>query len=168
MALLDEKPALDLYDPHWVIHTQPEERPPEKCMHPGEITNSLVSNGCVIAGKVVHSVLSPGVRIEEGARVRDSIILHDTIIKSGAVVEFCILDKNVEVGEDAHLGAGLDDTPNKLEPANLHTGITLVGKRAHIPAGMRIGRNCRIDPGTDLADYDSNDVLTGGTVSRKI
>ena len=35
-------------------------------------------------------------------------------------------------------------TPNKAEPTRLNTGITLVGKRAAIPAGARIGRNVRI------------------------
>ena len=168
MALLEEKPALDLHYLHSAIHTRSEDRPPVKCSLSGEISNSLVSNGCVIAGKVVHSILSPGVRVEEGAIVRDSIIMHDSIIKSGAVVEGCILDKNVVVGPDSHLGVGGKGTPNALEPGILFAGITLVGKGAHIPADMRIGKNCRIDPGTDHSDYISGEVPAGSTVSKKM
>ncbi|HSN78603.1 MAG TPA: sugar phosphate nucleotidyltransferase, partial [Anaerolineae bacterium] len=67
MALLDENPGLDLYDTQWVIHTRSEERPPVKCTPPGELINSMASNGCVINGTVVNSVLSPGVRVEKGA-----------------------------------------------------------------------------------------------------
>ena len=167
MALLAEKPELDLYDMDWVIHTRSEERPPVKCVPPGELINSMASNGCVISGTVTNSVLSPGVRVEKGAIVRDSVIMNDTIIRSGAVVNHCVLDKEVEVGAGAQLGAGDDLTPNKLEPANISTGITIVGKRAHIPAGAVIGRNCRIDPSTTRDDYETLQVSSGMTISPK-
>ena len=167
MELLDEKPGLDLYDMNWVIHTRSEERPPVKCIPPGELVNSIASNGCVIQGTVINSVLSPGVRVEKGAAVRDSVIMNDTVIRAGAVVDKCILDKEIEVGAGAQLGAGDDNTPNVLEPANINTGITIVGKRAYIPAGAVIGRNCRIDPSTLPEDYETLEVPSGGTISKK-
>jgi len=76
-----------------------------------ELVNSIASNGCVISGKVVNSVLSPGVIVEKGAVVRDSVIMNDTIIKSGTVVDCCVLDKEIEIGEDARIGGGKDNTP---------------------------------------------------------
>jgi glucose-1-phosphate adenylyltransferase len=167
MALLEEHPALDLYDSKWVIHTRSEERPPVKCLPPGEIINSMASNGCIISGTVINSVLSPGVRVEKGAVVRDSVIMNDTVIRAGAVVSCCVLDKEIEVGANAQLGAGEDNTPNRLEPNNINTGITIAGKRARIPAGTVIGRNCRIDPDTTPGDYESQEVPSGGTVSKK-
>jgi len=54
-----------------------------------------------------------------------------------------------------------------LEPANLDTGITIVGKRARVPANAVIGRNCRIDPSTSAEDYDDLVVPSGGTVSER-
>ncbi len=93
--------------------------------------------------------------------------MNDTIIRAGAVVSRCILDKEIEVGADARLGAGKGDAPNRLEPANIHTGITIVGKQARIPAGAVIGRNCRIDPSTTPDDYDSHELPSGETVSKK-
>jgi len=153
LALLVENPALDLYDPKWVIHTRSEERPPVKCTPFGEIKNSLTSNGCVINGRVINSILSPGVCVERGAVVRDSVVMNDTIIRSGAVVDRCVLDKEIEIGANAQVGVGDDMTPNQLEPANLNTGITIAGKRARVPAGAIIGRNCRIDPNTVPEDY---------------
>ena len=167
MALLEEHPELDLYNPEWIIHTRSEERPPVKCIPPGEIVNSMASNGCIISGKVINSVLSPGVCVERGAVVRDSVIMNDTVIHAGAEVSCCILDKEVEVGANAQLGAGKDDTPNVLEPTKINTGITIVGKRAHIPASAVIGRNCRIDPSTTQDDYDGNEVPSGGTVAKR-
>ena len=167
MALLDKNPGLDLYDSKWVIHTRSEERPPVKCLPPGQIVNSMVSNGCFIQGTVINSILSPGVQVEEGAVVRDSVIMNNSIIHAGTQVNRCILDKEIEIGANSQLGAGSDDTPNKLEPNNIRNGITIVGKRAHIPAGATIGRNCRIDPDTTPADYDSLEVASGETITMR-
>jgi glucose-1-phosphate adenylyltransferase len=164
LALLDDDPALDLEDQSWIIHTRSKERPPARCCPCGELRNALISNGCVIDGTVVNSVLSPGVRVERGAVVRDSVVMNDVRVLPGAVVERCVIDKEVEVGAGAHLGAGDDDTPNAREPGNLHTGITVVGKRACIPAGVVVGRNCRIDADASAADFDGAAVPSGGTV----
>ena len=56
---------------------------------------SLLDLGCIINGHVEHSVLSPGVFVEEGAVVRDSIIFDDCRIEAGAIVERSIIDKEV-------------------------------------------------------------------------
>jgi glucose-1-phosphate adenylyltransferase len=167
IALLEENPALDLYDSKWVIHTRSVERPPVKCTPPGEIIKSLVSNGCVINGSVTNSVLSPGVRVERGAIVRDSVIMNDTIIRAGAVVDRCILDKEIEIGAGALVGVGEDTTPNRVEPGNLYTGITIVGKRAQVPPGVTIGRNCRIDPNLTPDDFTQKEIPSGGTLVRQ-
>ncbi len=167
LALLADPPELDLSDPDWVIHTRSKERPPVRLGAKGAATDALLSNGCVVNGTVIHSVLSPGVCVEPGAVVRDSVIMNDTVIRAGAVVERCVLDKEIEIGPDARVGCGDDNTPNQLEPANLDTGITIVGKRARVPAGAVIGRNCRIDPSTFVDDYDQLVVPSSGTISKR-
>lgn len=167
LAQLQGKPELDLYDPSWVIHTRSKERPPVKLGSSGQSRDSLLSNGCMIEGKVINSVLSPGVRVEPGAVVRDSVIMNDTVIRNGAVVDRCVLDKEIEIGAAAQVGVGDETTPNQLEPANINTGITIVGKRAYVPAKAVIGRNCRIDPNTTGDDYDQFEVPSGGTISRQ-
>ena len=76
MELLDDHPQLDLYDRDWVIHTRSEERPPAWIGPTASVHRSLVSHGCVIAGTVERSVLSPGVRVDPGAdraRQRDHV-----------------------------------------------------------------------------------------------
>ena len=92
--------------------------------------------------------------------------MNDSIIRAGAVVDCCILDKLVEVGENVKLGTGKDDTPNQLEPDKIYTGITIVGKRAVIPPETLIGRNCRIDPDTTPEDYKSKKIASGETILR--
>jgi glucose-1-phosphate adenylyltransferase len=144
MGLLNEPPDFDLYDTDWVIHTRSEERPPARITERGKIVCSLISHGSIINGTVEHSVLSPGVFVAEGAIVRDSILFTDCIVGPGSVVDRGILDKHVVVGADVRLGDGDDTRPNRTQPRNLQCGITVVGKGARIPTGLRIGRNCLI------------------------
>jgi len=167
MELLDDHPPLDLYDRDWVIHTRSEERAPAHIGPTASVHRSLISHGCRIAGTVEHSVLSPGVRVDPGAIVRDSVIMFDTVIRAGAVVDRAIIDKEVSVGPNAIVGTGVDlKKPNEAEPERLNTGITVVGKRAVIPASARIGRNVRIAEGVRPADFKSKRVKSGGSVER--
>ena len=166
MDLLDERPELDLYDKEWLIHTRSEERAPAKVGPTASVHRSLVSHGCVIYGTVERSVLSPGVRVEVGAVVRDSIVMFDTTIRAGAVVDRAILDKEVSVGPNATIGEGADDAPNRSDP-RLNTGITLVGKRAVVPRGVRVGRNVRVDEGVRAADFPGRVIRSGTTISPR-
>lgn len=121
----------------------------------------------MIDGAVINNVLSPGVHVEAGAVVRDSVIMNDTVVRAGALVDHCVLNKEIEVGPGAKVCWGDDCPPNQIEPANISTGITIVGKRARIPAGACIGRNCRIDSNTTAEDYDQFKVPSGATISRR-
>jgi glucose-1-phosphate adenylyltransferase len=165
LALLEDQPELDLYDRDWTIHTRSEERAPAQVGPTAQVHRSLISHGCVINGTVVNSVLSPGVRVDVGAVVRDSIVMFDSVIRSGAVVDRSILDKEVVVGPGAIVGDGPDfDTPNRQEPTRLNTGITVVGKRAMIPRGARIGRNVKIAGDVKATDFPSRVVKSGASV----
>jgi glucose-1-phosphate adenylyltransferase len=168
MELLDDHPQLDLYDRDWVVHTRSEERAPARIGPTANVHRSLISHGCQVAGTVERSVLSPGVRVDPGAIVRDSVIMFDTVIRAGAVVDRSIIDKEVSVGPNAVVGTGTDyTTPNRQEPTRLNTGITVVGKRATIPAGARIGRNVRIAEGVRPSDFSSRTVRSGGSVEKR-
>jgi glucose-1-phosphate adenylyltransferase len=152
MGLLNEPSDFDLYDNDWVIHTRSEERPPARVTERAIVRCSLISHGCLLNGTVEHSVLSPGVFVAEGAVVRDSILFPDTIVGPDSVVDRAILDKGVVVGAEVRLGDGDDLRPNRREPRNLDSGITIVGKGARIPSGLTVGRNCRI--GSDVLERD--------------
>ncbi|HET7676933.1 MAG TPA: glucose-1-phosphate adenylyltransferase [Candidatus Limnocylindrales bacterium] len=168
MDLLEEHPQLDLYDRDWLIHTRSEERAPAKIGPTANVHRSLVSHGCIIAGTVERSVLSPGVRVDIGAVVRDSIVMFDTVIRAGAIVDRAIIDKEVSIGPNAMVGFGDDyGTVNRQEPERLNTGITVVGKRAVIPRGVRIGRNVRVAEGVRAVDFASRVVRSGGSVEAR-
>ena len=164
MDLLLDPPPLNLYDPDWRMHTRSEERPPAKLLDGAVVTQSLISHGCLIRGTVEHSVLSPGVVVRAGAVIRDSVIMTDTVIGEGAVLDRCIVDKEVVIGPGAQLGVGDDSIPNMLEPTRLNSGITLLGRKAHVPAGVTVGRNVLIAPDVQERHFTSRDVSSGDAV----
>ncbi len=141
----------------WGIRSNPEaeglvaDRCPARFEAGCRVSGSLISAGCRIAGEVVNSVLSPGVVVDEGAVVRDSVLFADCHIEAEARVELAILDKKVVVGRGAVIGQGDNrQIPNRLYPKHLYTGITLVGKKAHIPARVVVGRNCIVNSDAQL------------------
>jgi glucose-1-phosphate adenylyltransferase len=168
MGLLEEPPDFDLYDQEGIIHTRSEERPPAKIASGAHVDRSLISHGCCIRGTVERSVLSPGVYVAEGAVVRDSIVMMDSVIGQDAVLDRTILDKEVVVGTGCQIGVGDDQRSNRRYPKHLNTGITVLGKRARIPSGYRIGRNCLIGSDVLESDFPDDDLVlaSGGTIEH--
>lgn len=164
MDLTGPHPPLRLANPDAPLRTAGPAREPARFGAKADPRTALVSPGARIDGTVERSVISPGVVVEEGAAVRDSIVCHDGVISAGAVVDRAILDKEVTVGSGAVVGAGADATPNRERPDIVNRGISIVGKRAAIPAGMTVGRNVVVGPGVaeELAGRDA--IASGETV----
>lgn len=169
MGLLSEDPALDLYNADARVHTRSQESGPVSIGKEAQVEGNLLSNGCVVEGKVERSIISPGVRIAPGAVVTNSIILHGTVIEAGAVVDKCIIDKQSHIGAEAKVGHGDDNTPNQDLPRDLNTGLTLVGREAVIPAGMTLGRNVTVQAWTDESAFKKmkkKGVASGSVVGK--
>ena len=60
-----------------------------------------------------------------------------------------------------------DARPNKQEPGRLNTGITVVGKHAVIPRGVRIGRNVKIAADVRSSDFSGRIVRSSESVERR-
>lgn len=104
MDLLGEKPEFNVHDKKWRIFSRNYAAPPHYVGEDGNVSDSIVSEGCEIYGTVEHSVLSGNVIVEKGAIVKDSVIMSGTVIKSGAVVNYSIIDSNSIVSENAKVG----------------------------------------------------------------
>jgi glucose-1-phosphate adenylyltransferase len=162
LELLGPSPALDLYSDKWPILTKSEERPPVKVGPQAKIVNSMVSNGCIVRGLVVNSVLSPGVYVSPGAVVQDSVVMNDSWIGPGARLDRVVVDKKVVVGAGAVVGTGDSTVPNEQMPDRLFAGITVVGKHAYVPDGAQVGRNVLINSGRNETDFPSDKVVADG------
>ena len=121
MDLLEDEPPIDLDEPGWRIQTAGGRSAAAGIDKGAEVDNCLLSPGCVVAGTVHNSVLSPDVRIEAGATVRDSVLLYGVVVRSGALVVRSIIDQDVEIGADARIGGDGD--------------IALVGGQSKLPKG---------------------------------
>jgi glucose-1-phosphate adenylyltransferase len=71
----------------------------------------------------------------------------------------------VEAG--CHIGFGDDFRANRSSPKVLNTGLTILGKRAVIPPGYKIGRNCIIYDNVVEGDFPGSYVQSGETVKPK-
>ena len=135
MALLGDAPKIDLDS--WQIRTNLDheairDRGPAIIGPDGLCENIRFYNGVRIDGTVRNSILFPGVKIEKGAQVTDSIFFFDTQIGPGAVVDHTITDIGAVIGRDARIGG--------------KGSITLIGAGARIPKGIEIKKGARIKP----------------------
>jgi glucose-1-phosphate adenylyltransferase len=156
-----------LADKDWPIYTREKERPPTKVGDNATVTNCLLSSGCKIEGHVEHSVISPGVQVATGAVIKDSIIMDDTYIGCNSIIDHAILDKNVTIEPDCHIGFGEDYRVNRLNPTILSSGLTIIGKRAVIPADYQIGRNCIIYSNVTAKELPASEITSGETIKPK-
>jgi glucose-1-phosphate adenylyltransferase len=134
--LLGESPQLNLQDASWPIRTQFEVHPPVRVSSGGKISHSLISEGCIVDGSVEYSILSPGVSVAPGAVVRHAIVMHSASIEECACVENCVIDMDVIVGPQAHVGKSHRHAPTVYATAPVQ--LTIVEKGARIPAQERV------------------------------
>ncbi len=167
MDLIVDLPEFNLYDPETTVRTISHNVPPAKVGPHAYVSRSLISDGCIINGRVENSVLSPGVYVEEGASVVDSVIFDEATIDHDSFANRSIIDKYAWIGEGAGVGSGEDYTPNVDEPDHLFSGITVVGKGSRVPAGTRVGRNCRIGCWVEPEDYPGNFVRSGVSIETR-
>lgn len=125
--------------------TQVTAQPPPRFRPSAQVSHSFFSDGCDIHGTVVGSVLSPGVRVEKGARVINSIIFHRCVVERGATINLSIVDKRASIGADAQVGPPAADPP---EPPGfpLRQPVTLLGKQCRIAPEARVPAGAEVPP----------------------
>ena len=119
---------------HW------PDRPAARVRGTGQVGDTLLSPGADVSGLVVGSVLGPGVVVEKGAEVHDSVIMEDCVIRAGAVVRTTVLDERCEVASGARVGA---------EPAARlarDEDLVLVGRDSRV--GGEVPAGARLEPGS--------------------
>lgn len=157
-------PKLNLYDQNWQIHTRSEEKPPAKFGKNSYIKKSLIANGAIINGRVENSIISPGVYIEEGALVTDSVVLNDTVVGQNSIINKTIADKNVLIGANCRIGDGNDFSANTTAENILESGLNIIAKDIVIADNIVINRNCRIAADINNDDFENDEVKSGSNI----
>ena len=102
----DVKVADEVFRSDWPIYTLTRNTPPTLYGPKANVKNSFIANGAKVNGKVDSSIISRYVEVEEGASVKNSIILTEVVIKKGVKVENAVIDKYATIENDV---IGKDD-----------------------------------------------------------
>jgi len=133
MDLVSVTPEFNLYDTNWPIRTHLVQQPPAKFVFAQEgrrmgiAVDSIVSAGCIISGgRVMHSVLSPGVRVNSYCEIEYSILLPGAEVGRYSRIHRAIINTGAKIPESSVIGFD-----SEADRANGHTvtegGITVVG-----------------------------------------
>jgi glucose-1-phosphate adenylyltransferase len=152
LELTGEQPRFSLNSTSPVLTIEPG-LPSPHIGRQASIKNSLVSPQCVVRGNIENSILSPRVWVDEQAVIRNSIIMEDTFIGRYSVIDRCVLDEGVSIGEHCNVGFG-----HGL--AQDGQGITVVGKGVTVSPYMTIERNSTVLPHVRLLDSAINKVIS--------
>lgn len=75
-----------------------------------DVKNTLISTGCTVKGEIKNSIVSRRVNFAKDSVAKNAVIMANCKIKSGADVEYAILDKNVVIEKGVTV-KGKPDSP---------------------------------------------------------
>ena len=132
MDLISVVPEFNLYNTQWPILTRQTQLPGAKFTLHGTAESSIVTNGCIISGgDVDHSVLSPGVRIENHSVVDGCVVMNNSRVGQNCTLHNVILDKNVVVPDGVQIG--VDHEADEARGFTVSdNGITVVPKNVEV------------------------------------
>ena len=76
----------------------------------GKAKTSIVSNGCIVEGSVMHSSLASGVEVEVGSKIKDSVLLPEVHIGKNCKITKAIVNEGVTVKD----GSVIEDPDGKI------------------------------------------------------
>ncbi|WP_019775197.1 glucose-1-phosphate adenylyltransferase [Streptococcus sobrinus] len=100
MEYIGEDNELHSRDRNWKIYSKNVIAPPNFITEEAQVADSLIVDGCVVSGRVDHSILSTSVKVEEGAEIKDSFIMSGATIRKGAKVTRAIVGEGAVIGEN--------------------------------------------------------------------
>ena len=132
MDLIDNPMPMNMHDKKWRIYSKNPGMPPHYISEGAVVTDTLITEGCEVYGKVNHSVLFAGVVVEEGADIEYSVVMPGSIINRGAIVSRSIVAENATVGAGSIIG---EDSGN----------IAVIGQGVVLPAGVSVPSGTQVD-----------------------
>ena len=132
MDLIDNPMPMDMHDKKWRIYSKNPGMPPHYISEGAVVTDTLITEGCEVYGKVNHSILFAGVVVEEGADVEYSVVMPGSVIRRGAIVRRSIIAENATVGAGSVVGEN-------------EGNIAVVGQGVTLPAGVSVPAGAQVD-----------------------
>ncbi|KAL7585901.1 hypothetical protein Lser_V15G45740 [Lactuca serriola] len=159
LALTDEVPKFQFYDPKTPFFTSPRFLPPSK-IEKSKLKNAIISHGCFLREcNIEHSIVGERSRIDSGVELKDTLMLGAdyyqteseiaSLLASGKVpigvgsntkIRNCIIDKNAKIGSDVKImnKDGVQEGDRASEGFYIRSGITIILEKATINDGVVI------------------------------
>jgi len=151
MDLLGSRPRIDLKA--WQVrtnlaHGEIRDRRPAILGPSAVIEDSLIYLGCEVRGKVFRSLLFPGVHVEEGAVVEDSILFFDAVAGREARIARTIADIGVRIGAQARVGGKGGE-------------LSVIGMESTVPDGVMIEPGVTVYPNVEASRFARSEYKSG-------
>ncbi|KAJ0087313.1 hypothetical protein Patl1_09181 [Pistacia atlantica] len=159
LALTQQPPKFEFYDPKTPFFTSPRFLPPtkvDKC----RIVDAIISHGCFLRDcSVQHSIVGVRSRLESGVELQDTMMMGAdyyqteseiaSLLAEGKVpigvgqntkIKNCIIDKNAKIGKNVIIanGDGVEEAQRPNEGFYIRSGISVILKNATINDGTVI------------------------------
>ncbi len=97
LDFLDEDNEEAFFTKDWPIYTRTNDSSPAHYGKNASVKNCMIANGCEINGAVENCILGRGVKIGEGAVIKNSLILPEVTIGNDCYIEYAVVDKHAQV-----------------------------------------------------------------------
>jgi glucose-1-phosphate adenylyltransferase len=142
MDLISVVPDFNLYDKRWPIRTNMLQMPPAKFVFAqegrrmGVAIDSIVSGGCIVSGgRVVRSILSPGVRINSYCEVESSILMNNAEVGRYSRIRRAIIGPDMKIPESSVIGYDLEEDRAKGYTIT-ESGVVVICEQQHVYTGQ--------------------------------
>ncbi|KAE9588372.1 putative glucose-1-phosphate adenylyltransferase [Lupinus albus] len=159
LALTEQSPKFEFYDPKTPFFTSPRFLPPTKAVK-CKIVEAIISHGCFLSEcSVKHSIVGVRSRLESDVELQDTMMMGadyyqtdseiKSLLKEGKVpigigentkIRNCIIDKNAKIGRNVIIANvdGVQEADKPEEGFYIRSGITVIVKNATIEDGTVI------------------------------
>lgn len=143
MDLVAVDPLFNLYDQEWPLRTYQGQYPPAKFVFAqdyaggrmGVALDSIVSGGCIISGaRVQNTVLSPDVIVRDHSEIRESIVMEHVRIGEHCKIRRAIIDKDVVIPDKTDIGYDPDQDRKRFHVTD--SGLVVISKGMKLDASL--------------------------------
>ena len=111
MDFINPKHQLNIRDQNWRIYTKTIALPPQFLTKDAKVSDSMLVDGCYIAGEVYHSILSKDVKVGKDSRVDHSVVMSGVTIGKNVEIAYAIIGENAYIADNAQVIG----TPGSIE-----------------------------------------------------
>ncbi|WP_077604734.1 glucose-1-phosphate adenylyltransferase [Oceanobacillus sojae] len=100
MEFINPEMNLNIRDKSWRVYSRNTISPPNFLTDTASVTDSLIVDGCYVAGSIKNSILSNDVQVKEGSQITDSFIMPGASIGRNVSIHRAIIGEDAVVGDN--------------------------------------------------------------------